>query len=61
MNYFKAAILKSPIMVVVPAHEAIELARLTAGRRHPTEKDDPDPVVADSDPLVASSVPRLPA
>ena len=24
--------------------------------KHPTEKDDPDPVVADSDPLVASSV-----
>ena len=24
--------------------------------QHPTEKDDPDPVVADSDPLVASSV-----
>ena len=28
---------------------------------HPTEKDDPDPVVADSDPLVACSVPRTPA
>ena len=27
-----------------------------AGSPSPTEKDDPDPVVADSDPLVASSV-----
>ena len=29
--------------------------------QHPTEKDDPDPVVADSDTLLASSVHRTPA
>ena len=28
---------------------------------HPTETDDPDPVVADTDPLVESSVHRTPA
>ena len=28
---------------------------------HPTQKDDPDPVVADSDPIVANSVHRTPA
>ena len=29
--------------------------------QYPTEKEDPDPLVADSDPLVASSVHRTPA